>query len=84
MRKAISFVFGQTSEGFCPETKADHSVSHDHDDYDDDSKMEAFHALDAAMTSLLELHIKGASENTDSERSKEDEIEEKPQEKRNR
>lgn len=70
MRETISFTFGQTYEGFHPETKPDLSESNDDDDDNDqhhhyyNSRVEGSESLDAAITHLIEVSC--VSENMDS------------------
>lgn len=66
MRETISFIFGQTYEGFCPETKPHVSESDDDDDDHYSSKVGGSESLDAAiavMTNLIE--VPGLSDNMD-------------------
>lgn len=73
MMETMSFIFGQTYEGFHPETKSDLSESNDDDDDDHDdqnhhpyySKLGGSESLEAAMTHLIEASC--VSENMDSD-----------------
>lgn len=70
MRNTISFVFGQTYKGFCPETKpylSDSEAASLSSGSDDEKRrdVEDCYPLEEAMAGMLEIQF--LSENTDSD-----------------